>query len=180
VTDRAAPPLVRPIDPRSASEIEIVAARMRETLVEVLGAARGGSMYSMEWLRDRVRFHLDPTRSTGEVFVAVDQRATDPRSRSVDDAIVGHTIVRVELEESGASIGLFSTTYVVPARRRSGVASALLERGETWMRERGQTRAATYTDSANGRLVDLYRKHGYRVGDEQEQMVKLEKRLRRT
>src|SRR5205823_1480125 len=107
-----------------------------------------GSMYTIEWLRDRVRFHLDPAQSVGEVFVAEDRART----------IVGHTIVRVEHEEGGRCIGLFSTTYVDPAHRRARVASLLLERGEAWMRERGLRAAATYTDESNARLIHLFEK----------------------
>jgi GNAT superfamily N-acetyltransferase len=158
--------LVRPIDPRSPAEIEIVAERMRQTLVEVLGEVRGTSMYTMDWLRDRVRFHLDPARSTAEVFLAED-----------DGRIVGHTIVRVEVEDGGRSMGLFSTTYVEPAHRRGGVASLLLERGEAWMRARSLGHAVTYTDEGNARLIRLYEKHGYRIVDAQQQMVKLEKAI---
>lgn len=59
--------VIRPVE---ECEIEIIAERMRATLVEVLGEARGQAMYTMEWLRDRVCFHLDPARSTGAVLVA--------------------------------------------------------------------------------------------------------------
>ncbi|CAN0477795.1 unnamed protein product, partial [Phaeothamnion confervicola] len=93
-------------------EIDIVAGRMRETLLEVLGYCE----YSLDWLRERVKFHLQ----VGAVFVVE------------ADRILGHTIVR---EEDGK--GLFSTTYVLPESRRLGVADALLDRGEEWMRSRG-------------------------------------------
>lgn len=61
---------IRPIDSNSLPEIELVATRMRETLKEVVGAERGESMYSMDWLIDRVRFHLDPNLSTAQVLVS--------------------------------------------------------------------------------------------------------------
>ena len=76
--------IIRPIDPQSAREIELVASRMRATLMEVLDPARGEAMYTIEWLDDRVRQHLDG-RHVGAVFVAED-----------DGEIVGHTIVRIE------------------------------------------------------------------------------------
>lgn len=77
---------VRLIDPLSAAEIDLVADGMRLTLVDVLGHAEGGSMYSMDWLRERVLFPLDPAQSTAVVYVAVDP----------DARIVGHAIARVE------------------------------------------------------------------------------------
>src|SRR4029079_19118147 len=99
------------IDPNSKGEIELVAARMRQTLVEVLGEETGGSMYSMEWLIDRVKFHLDPAKCVGVVYVAEDE-----------SGIVGHTIVRLEDDDKFGAIGLFSTTYVIPDARRQGFA----------------------------------------------------------
>jgi GNAT superfamily N-acetyltransferase len=75
---------------------------MRDTLIEVLGYERGSSMYSLEWLEQSARFHLDPDTCKGEIFVA-----------EVEDKIVGHTIVRIEGGD-GQHYGLFSTFYVLP------------------------------------------------------------------
>ncbi|MEZ4556464.1 MAG: cupin domain-containing protein [Caldilineaceae bacterium] len=50
------------------THIHLVAARMRQTLIEVLQTARGSAMYSLPWLVDRVEFHLDP-RSTSAVLL---------------------------------------------------------------------------------------------------------------
>src|SRR5437016_7386327 len=108
--------VVRLINPTSLDEILLVAGRMRDTLVEVLGEERGGSMYSMEWLEQRVRFHLDPRGCTGEVFVA-----------EIDSGhIAGHAIVRKKSNEAGEAHGLFSTIYVEPPARGKGIASALV------------------------------------------------------
>ena len=104
-------------DTDAAAHIHLVAARMRQTLIEVLGQERGSAMYSLPWLVDRVEFHLDPARSTGAVLLALDGR---------DAAVIGHTIVRVEVQEECPRLGLFSTIYVVPEKRRAGVARALV------------------------------------------------------
>ena len=100
-------------------------------------------MYSMDWLRQRVLWHLDPTEVIGQVFVAV----------NAQEGIVGHSIVRLEIEVGGDdfinTVGLFSTTYVEPASRQFGVATLLLERGEQWMLEQEMTEAVTYTDANN-------------------------------
>ncbi len=162
-----APILIRPVDTSTDDEVVRVATRMRATLMEVLGAERGEAMYELDWLVDRVRFHLDPARCTGAVFVA-----------DADGEVVGHTIVRVEDEEAagvdgGTTVGLFSTTYVAPEGRRRGVADLLLGRGEAWMRDHGLDTAVTYTDPDNEPLIALYRERGYDLAPAGEDFVRL-------
>ena len=142
---------IRPLDRGSAGEIETVAGRMRLTLMEVEGEAVGGSLYTLDWLRVRVRWHLDPAACTGEVFVA----------EAPGEGIVGHTIVRLEQDEGGDPFGLFSTTYVVPAWRRHGVAAALLDCGQAWLRGHGMSSISTWTSATNTPLIELYARHGY-------------------
>lgn len=158
---------IRPLDPQSEAEIELVARRMRATLMEVVGAARGEAMYSLDWLQDRVRFHLDPARSTAAVYLAV----------RPDGTIAGHTIVRIEEEEGRAPFGLFSTTYVAAEHRRQGVATALLEKGEAWIRAQGLGESATYTARDNEPLIEHYRRHGYVLTPANEEMVRLTRTL---
>ena len=155
---------IRELRPDNDSEITLIASRMRETLIEVLGHVKGDSMYTKEWLEDRVRFHLAPER-IAEVFLA-----------ECDADIVGHTIVRVESDEDG-EYGLFSTTYVLKAYRRQQVANALLLRSEQWMRTQGLKRAATNTSDSNVKLINLYEHHGYKVLLRAHQMVHLSKIL---
>jgi GNAT superfamily N-acetyltransferase len=141
---------IRPIDPGAGSELAFVAERMRQTLLEVEGEV-GRTLYTTEWLRDRVAFHLEPARSTGAVFVAV----------GGDGELVGHTIVRAEHHADGRRFGLFSTTWVEPAARRAGLADRLLSRGEAWMRGHALPEAATWTSATNHKLIALYAKRGY-------------------
>jgi ribosomal protein S18 acetylase RimI-like enzyme len=68
---------------------------------------------------------------------------------------------------------------VVPEHRRYGVATLLLGRGEAWMRAHRLATAVTFTDEGNVRLIRLYEKHGYRVVETKNQMVKIEKALDR-
>ena len=147
--------LIRPCHSASAAVIDLVAGRMRLTLIEVEGEAVGGSMYSMDWLRERVRWHLDPACCTGQVFLA----------EVAGGVIAGHTIVRVEHTEPGQRFGLFSTTYVDPVERRRGVADALLQRGEQWFIEQGLREACTWTSVTNTPLIELYARHGYREAE---------------
>jgi GNAT superfamily N-acetyltransferase len=142
---------IRVIDPNSEIEIELVAQRMRATLIEVEGEAAGTALHSMEWLRARVRWHLDGDSVAAEVFLAVDS----------DGEVIGHTIVRRELDAEGGEFGLVSTTYVVPHARRSGVADELLRRGENWFRSQSLQRCETWTSATNSKLIQLYAKHGY-------------------
>jgi len=158
---------IRPIDPGDDDEVALVAARMRATLVEVVHPEEGRTMYTMDWLRGRVRWHLDPASCEGQVFLAED----------AEGAIVGHTIVRVEAREDGPPFGLFSTFYVAPEARHQGLASALLRRGEAWMRTRGLVEAATFTAETNTPLIALCERHGYSPAPAPPEMVRLSRAL---
>jgi GNAT superfamily N-acetyltransferase len=155
---------IRALDPLRESEIVLVASRMRDTLVEVLGKTQGEAMYSLEWLEERVRFHLDPLRSA-KVFLAEYERQ-----------IVGQTIVRAE-GEAGEAYGLFSTIFVVPEHRRHGVARLLLSQGESWMREQGLHRAATNTAHDNQKLIRILETLGYSIALRADPMVHLSRQL---
>lgn len=161
------PNRIRAIDPTSAAEVELVASRMRETLMEVLGRERAGEMYTHEWLVQRVRWHLDPAVTTGQVFLA----------EAGPGAITGHTIVRIEDDGEGRAIGLFSTIFVAPEARQQGVAIALIARGEAWMIEHGMTTAVTYTDEGNAKLHALFIGQGYAMSGMPDHFVKLSKPL---
>lgn len=146
---------IRPIDRGSIGELRLVAQRMRETLEEVLGEERGCALYSMEWLEDRVRWHLDGQARRGEILLAI-----DPSKR-----VIGHTIVRVEEEEDdderkveGEMFGLFSTIFVEPTARKGAVATKLVRAGEAWMLGAEVRRAKTYTDRSNAKLINLFTK----------------------
>lgn len=144
---------IRSIDPAAEAEIDLVAQRMRQTLIEVEGEATGTALYTLDWLRDRVRFHLDPAQCEGWVMLA----------ETPGGEVLGHCIVRVEKDDEGAPFGLFSTTYVVPEARRHGVAVQLLLAGEAWMQARALPRSATWTSATNTKLIGLYEKHGYAI-----------------
>ncbi len=144
---------IRPINPTDDAEIELVAIRMRDTLIEVEGEAIGMSLHDLDWLRARVRWHLDPAQSTATVLLAEDARGQ----------IIGHTIVRVETDAHAVRSGLFATTYVVRESRRHGVAHQLLAAGEQWMVHQQLVEAATWTGATNHPLINLYGRHGYSI-----------------
>ena len=163
---------IRDIDPTSTAEVDLVAKRMRQTLIEVEGEDRGASLYSLEWLTARVRWHLDRRACRGRVLLA----EMEPNQ------LVGHTIIRVEPGDHG-HFGLVSTTYVDPAFRRAGLASAFLLYSEQWFRSEGVPSCCTWTSSTNSALIALYERHGYAITESGPNdltgtpMVKLSKRL---
>lgn len=146
------PMMIREIDPTSDAEIALVAQRMRETLIEVEGQERGANMYSMPWLEDRVRWHLNPANIRAKVMLAI----------ASDGEIVGHTIFRIETADS-APFGLISTSYIVPHARRSGWAAKFLEQAHHWFRSKDISTCCTWTSSTNIPLISLYRKFGYQI-----------------
>jgi len=147
----ANPPLIRPLDAEDADEVDLVAARMRETLVEVLGLQRARAVHSEAEIRERLLWHVDPLPGRQALaLVSVDSRGS----------LSGHTLLRVEREHE-RDVGLVATTYVAPPYRRQGVAARLLAAGETWLSSQGVVELVTYTDAHNTPLQELYRKHGY-------------------
>ena len=161
-------PHIRVVLPESSAEILLIAERMLATLVEVLGEERARSMYTLDGAVQKVMWHLKSAEVVGEVFVV----------ETAEGVIVGHTIVRVDEDEEGQEIGLFGTTYVIPAARNAGLAASLLKRGEQWMLAQGMNQAVTYTDEHNIKLQNLYRDQGYTMSEMPKQFVKLAKSLR--
>lgn len=162
----AEPFIIRDINPEHPEEVHLVAARMRLTLQEVVGTAEGEAMYTMDWLVQRVLFHLDPASCRGRVMVV----------ELPTGEIVAHCILRIESEEA-AEFGLFSTFYVKPSDRRLGIASRLVQEGEAWFQEHGLREFRTYTAETNEPLHRLMRRHGYEVALRKNDMVSLVKIL---
>jgi len=143
---------IRPIDADNDQEIELVADRMRATLVEVIGE-KGYNMYTPEWLQNRVRWHLGGNQCLGRILLAIDSTG----------AIIGHIIARVEDASTMEPVGLVSTIYVCPPFRRRGVAKALLEASEAWLMAQQVATLATDTSETNQPLIELFRQRGYAV-----------------
>lgn len=165
--------LIREIDASSSQEIELVAHRMRATLVEVEGEANTNRLHSPEWIRERLVWHVSSSDVLAKVLVA----AFDTKG------VIGHTLLRRELDEAGAYFGLFATTYVLPTYRRSGVARRLLQAGEQWFMSIGLRVFSTWTSAINIKLIKLYEGHGYRITESgnnevtETPMVKLSKTI---
>lgn len=162
----AEPFSVRDINPQSPEEVHLVARRMRLTLQEVVGTAEGEAMYTMDWLVQRVMFHLDPASCRGRVLVV----------ELPTGEIVAHCILRIESDEA-SEFGLFSTFYVEPSARRLGIASRLIQEGEAWFQQHGLREFRTYTAETNEPLHRLMRRHGYAIALRKNDMVSLVKEL---
>jgi GNAT superfamily N-acetyltransferase len=166
---------IREIDATSRNEIDLVAQRMQATLVEVEGEANAASLHTPEWIRERLLWHVSGCDVLAKVLVV-----------TIDDgAIIGHTVLRREVNETGAHFGLFSTTYVLPAYRSTGVANRLLQAGEQWFAGIGLSSFCTWTSASNAKLLHLYQGNGYEITDSGSNeitgttMVKLSKIIRR-
>lgn len=158
---------IREIDPQSEFEINLVAQRMRQTLVEVLGEEKGGSMYTMDWLTERVRWHLDPKNTEGRVFLSENQ----------EGEIIGHAIARIDF---GSSFGYFSTIFVEPSSRRHGIARILMMHVEEWFSKKGMPKVVYNTAENHVATIDLFKSHGYKISHAESEMVQLAKVLSRS
>lgn len=156
---------IREINPSSSDEIDLVANRMRLTLVEVVGDERGSTMYSPEWLKQRVLWHVK--EAEGKVFVAVGS----------DGVISGQAIGRVENSESIGRHGYFSTIYVAPEFRRQGIAQKLLENIEVWFTQKHLTTFIYNTAKNHAPILHLFGKNGYAVTHTADEMVQLSKNI---
>ncbi|KAA3605521.1 MAG: GNAT family N-acetyltransferase [Planctomycetota bacterium] len=148
-------------------EIEWVAQRMRRTLMEVVGEQEGVEMYSMDWLRQRVHFHLEEERCTGQVILAEDAAGFP----------AGHLILRLEKSPKGEFFGLISTIYVEPKFRRQGLAGRFYDRAEAWFRQQGMEQAVTDTADDNTPLLRILQDRGFRIVETADSMVRLAKSL---
>lgn len=156
--------IIREIDPKSDFEIGLVAQRMRQTLVEVLGVDKGGSMYSMDWLVERVRWHLDPKNTDGRVFL----------SENNQGEVIGHAIARIDF---GSSVGYFSTIFVEPSSRRHGIAKYLIRHVESWFSRKGMPKVIYNTADNHAAVIGLFKSQGYSITHAEAKMVQLTKVL---
>lgn len=158
---------IREIDPSSADEISLVASRMRQTLVEVLGEEKGTALYTMEWLLDRVRWHLDSKQTTAKIFLA----------EAGKGRVSAHAIARLERDAGGHSYGYFSTIFVAPEVRNQGVASSLIFHVESWLKSMRMPKIVYNTAENHFKLIRLFERHGFQITHRENEMVQLTKRL---
>ena len=158
---------IRPIDPADQHAIACVAAGMRATLEEVLGAERAAAVHTDAEIRARLLWHIDrPDGLHAQVLVA----------RDAEQRYEGHVIVRVEPDTQG-ELGLFSTIWVEPASRRRGLGSQLLRAGQRWLQGQSVRTLATYTEASNTPLQRLFEEHGFALHRVDDEWARLERRI---
>lgn len=159
---------IRNLNPKVKSEIRLVARRMRQTLVEVMGEKQGTDYYTMDWLVQRVKWHLAKAPNQARIFLA-----------EKNGKIVGHAIARIERGKQGVKFGYFSTIFVESGMRRRGVAKALMNEVESWLIETKLRRVVYNTALDHKAILPLFKKSGYRIVLKTKTMVQLSKPLRR-
>ncbi|OYZ13502.1 MAG: hypothetical protein B7Y39_17470 [Bdellovibrio sp. 28-41-41] len=157
---------IREIDPNSIEEISLVANRMRQTLVEVLGEEKGTALYSMEWLLERVRWHLDSEQTSAKIFLIEEY-----------SKIVGHAIARIEKDGCTSAYGYFSTIFVEPKSRNKGVANSLVLHVETWLKQMKIPKIVYNTAENHLKLIRLFERNGFKITAKDKEMVQLTKLL---
>jgi GNAT superfamily N-acetyltransferase len=157
---------IRDININSEEEILLVASRMQSTLVEVLGEVKGKSLYSMDWLTERVQWHIDLIPKA-KILLLENETGN----------ILGHAIVRDEQVESGNRFAYFSTIYVVPASRGKGLAKDLMNAVEKWCEDQEINIVRYNTAIDHPVIIKLFKNNGYQVTHEENEMVQLTKEL---
>jgi GNAT superfamily N-acetyltransferase len=158
---------IREINPESSSERSLVASRMRQTLVEVLGEEKGAALYSMDWLLERVGWHLDVRQTTAKIFLVEDHHGE----------ICAHAIARIERDGNSQSYGYFSTVFVDPTVRDRGIATRLILHVESWLREMSMPRVVYNTAENHSKLIGIFERQGYLITARQSTMAQLTKML---
>lgn len=84
-------------------------------------------------------------------------------ARTGDGRLVGFNSLFVTKDYDGTPLGKIVILYVDADHRRTGVARALKDEGEAWLRGRGVTRVVTEIDARNERMLEINRRAGFRV-----------------
>jgi len=95
----------------------------------------------------------------------------DRRLRVITDLegrIVGHGIYLLRRDAEGTPYGYLYTRYVLPAHRRRGLGSQLLDEALAWFVERSARWAEAHTHPTNVGLKSLFVSRGFEVGPVEE------------
>jgi GNAT superfamily N-acetyltransferase len=107
--------------PATAEDDAAVAALFRAA-TEELRAEKGGEV----WARQRGRDAGFVAPADGVVLVG-----------TIDDVVVGYTVVRAEALPDGGQLAVIDDIYVEDGAREVGVGEAMLDAAIAWARERG-------------------------------------------
>jgi ribosomal protein S18 acetylase RimI-like enzyme len=113
--------------PVRAEELPLVASLARRARAE-LEPTRGGEIWA---LRDAAR---DPEQALADALGREDHLVL---VGTIDDAVVGYSVVHIEALPNGDRLGLLTDLYVEPDARQVGVGEALMNAVLEWCREKG-------------------------------------------
>jgi GNAT superfamily N-acetyltransferase len=115
---------------RPATEADV--ARLAELAAEAVAeqvAARGGPVWSLREARA-----IPAEASLREDLADVSRLVL---AGTIDDAVVGYAVARVDLLRDGRPLGVLTDVYVEPGARAVGVGEQLVEAVLAWCAERG-------------------------------------------
>jgi ribosomal protein S18 acetylase RimI-like enzyme len=99
-------------------------AELAEAAIDELSAGRGGALWSRREARSRpVLARLEKTLGADDELLLVG---------TIDDAVVGYGMARVEVLRDGASLGVVDDIYVEPLARGVGVGEAVMSALVEW------------------------------------------------
>jgi len=159
---------VRPLNIKSESEKDLIAKRMRLTLIDVMGEEKGSDFYPSSFFKERLEWHLNLEDKCG--VLVCESEAKD---------ILSHVIVRVEKDSDihYRPFGFFSTIYVVPKWRRKGIARLMINEVHKWCLERNLSKVTYSTAINNDGLLSLLKELKYVEFKRAYEMVSLVKSL---
>ena len=82
--------------------------------------------------------------------------------------IVGHSIFKIDSNDTGERFGYLFTRYVLPEHRKKGLGSKLLEEALQWFDKVGMDRVDAATHINNLPLQGLLQKYGFKIVEQKQ------------
>jgi ribosomal protein S18 acetylase RimI-like enzyme len=153
---------IRPIDPDRASELDLVARRCMDTVLETIPEFEGRE--------DIARSHLS-NFTLAQMTDMIRADLTDPAKRIMlavaDDVIAGQALYSVKTDRAGTLYGFCFSRYVLPEYRRNGIAAKLLTDALEWFKREGARYVIAQTHVENIPLQHLFEAQGFTRSDPQ-------------
>lgn len=115
---------------RAATRDDLAAlCRLAEEAIEELQPTRGGAVWARHQARER------PVERS--IVAALDDPEALVVAGSIDDAVVGYAVVRVDRLRDGGLLAVLDDIFVHPDARGVGVGAAIMDAVIAWATERG-------------------------------------------